>query len=246
MNLNSRSDFKLLKIFFEKEKLETKFISEEAELTKIMLPDLSAGEIVELQRKNAENYDIRRAAMFLKLLCYSYSSTGKSYACKPFSIHSLFDLIEQVSKRLANVVIENQDFETLIKHYDRDYAFIYNDPPYVDTENFYKGGFNMDSHIRLRDTLLGIKGKFLLSYNDCPVVREMYKDFCIISFSRIHSMAQKYELGKEFHELLIANYDILEGEKSKPYQLTIFNSGENAEVSNLLKGSVIHYGRKII
>lgn len=140
-----------------------------------------------------------------------------------YGLDRLFDLIEQVGKRLANVVIENQDFETLIKHYDRENAFIYNDPPYVDTEGFYKGGFNMDSHIRLRDTLFGIKGKFLLSYNDYDIVRELYNGCDIIGFTRVHSMAQKYEAGKEFHELLIANYDIMEREKSQPYQLTFFN-----------------------
>lgn len=29
-------------------------------------------------------------------------------------------------------------------------------------------------HVRLRDALVGIQGKFLLSYNDCPRIRELY------------------------------------------------------------------------
>ena len=47
---------------------------------------------------------------------------------------SLFQLIEQVGKRLENTVIENQDFEILIKHYDRENAFFYCDPPYFSSE----------------------------------------------------------------------------------------------------------------
>lgn len=39
------------------------------------------------------------------------------------NIRSLFGLIQDVSIRLNNAVIENQDFEILIKHYDRDNAF---------------------------------------------------------------------------------------------------------------------------
>ena len=39
------------------------------------------------------DYDVRRAAMFLKLLRYSYSSSGKSYASQPFDIRKLFELI---------------------------------------------------------------------------------------------------------------------------------------------------------
>ena len=44
------------------------------------------------------DYDLRRAAMFLKLLRYSYSSGGKSFACQPFNIAGLFGLIQQVGE----------------------------------------------------------------------------------------------------------------------------------------------------
>ncbi len=36
-------------------------------------------------------------------------------------------------------------------------------------------------------------------------------------------MAQRYEAGKEFKELLISNYDLYERERSKPQQLTLFS-----------------------
>ena len=85
----------------------------------------------DIRTRITKDYDVRRAAMFLKLLRYSYSSGGKSYASQPFDIRRLFDLIKQVESRMANVVVENQDFETLIKHYDRDGAFFYVDQPYL-------------------------------------------------------------------------------------------------------------------
>ncbi len=83
-------------------------------------------------------------------------------------------------------------------------------------------GFNWNDHVRLRNTLAEIKGKFLLSYNDCPEIRELYKDFSLFDFSRTHSMAQRYEAGKEFKELLIGNYDLYERERNKPLQMTLF------------------------
>lgn len=61
------------------------------ELTKIILPDLKVEEIIELYIKMKQDYDLRRAVMFLKLLRYSYSSGGKSFACQPFSVVSLFN-----------------------------------------------------------------------------------------------------------------------------------------------------------
>lgn len=186
------------------------------------------------------DYDVRRAAMFLKLLRYSYSSSGKSYASQPFDIRKLFELITQLQDRMANVVVENQDFETLIKHYDRPDAFFYADPPYFSTEDMYEVGFGWDDHIRLRDTLKSIKGKFLLSYNDCPEIRELYEGFSLFDFSRTHSMAQRYEAGKEFKELLIGNYDLFERERAKPRQLTLFDiCGIDEDYEKILKECII-------
>lgn len=181
--------------------------------------------------------------MFLKLLRYSYSSSGKSFACQPFSIRSLFRLIEDVSLRLSNVVIENQDFETLIKHYDRKETLFYCDPPYIKTEHFYSCGFGWEDHLRLRDTLLQIDGKFLLSYNDCEESRKLYKNCNIVAFERKHSMAQKYEPGKQFPELLISNYDLLERDKAMPYQLNFFDSNKDTDINTIFKEKIINYGK---
>lgn len=223
-NLNSREDFIAIKKFFDNEEFPKSYLSEELLLTEIMFPPLEATELKELRTQITTDYDVRRAAMFLKLLRYSYSSSGKSFASQPFDIRKLFGLISQLQHRMANVIVENQDFETLIKHYDRPDSFFYADPPYFSTEDMYAVGFGWDDHVRLRDTLKNIKGKFLLSYNDCPEIRELYKDFSIFDFSRTHSMAQRYEAGKKFGELLIGNYDLYERERNKPQQLTLFNA----------------------
>lgn len=239
--LNSRDDFNLIKKFFKHEKFDDAYLSEELELTKIMLPPSSAEEMIEMRIRITTDYEVRRAAMFLKLLRYSYSSGGKSYASQPFDIRKLFDLIQELEDRMANVVVENQDFETLIKHYDRPDSFFYADPPYFSTEDMYEVDFGWDDHVRLRDTLKNIKGKFLLSYNDCPEIRELYKDFSMLDFSRVHSMAQRYDAGKEFNELLIGNYDLYERERGKPRQMTMFNlyGDEDHDYEKILKECII-------
>ena len=241
-HLNSREDFIAIRRFFENEQFDDKYLSEELRLTQILFPPPEAKELTEMRKRITLDYDVRRAAMFLKLLRFSYSSSGKSYASQPFDIRKLFGLISQLQDRLANVVVENQDFETLIKHYDRPDAFFYLDPPYFSTEDMYEVGFGWDDHVRLRDTLNNIKGKFLLSYNDCDEIRELYNGFSMFDFSRTHSMAQRYEAGKEFKELLIGNYDLYEREKLKPKQLTIFelqNDDENFDYEKILKECII-------
>lgn len=242
-NLNSREDFIAIRDFFEKEVFDDKYLTEELRLTDIMLPPPEAYELREIRTRITGDYDVRRAAMFLKLLRYSYSSSCKSFASQPFDIRRLFGLIKELESRMANVVIENQDFETLIKHYDRPETFFYADPPYFTTEDMYAVDFGWDDHIRLRDTLKNINGKFLLSYNDCSEIRKLYEDFTVLDFTRTHSMAQRYEAGKEFKELLIGNYDLFEREKEKPKQLTLFNLksdlSEDEDYEKILKECIV-------
>lgn len=238
-NLNSRDDFDAYRKFFEHEIFDDEYLAEELDLTEIMLPPLRSDELKALYIDRTQDYDVRKAALYLKLQRYSYSSSGKSFASQPFDIRKLFHLIQQLEIRMANVVVENQDFEKLIRHYDRNDAFFYLDPPYYSTENMYPGGFGTDDHKRLRDLLCTIKGRFLLSYNDCPEIRGLYKEYEIFDFTRTHSMAQRYEAGKEFRELLIANYDFYERVKTLPMQMNLFDDAEKFDYMKILKECII-------
>ena len=135
-------------------------------------------------------------------------------------------------RRLAKVVIENKDFEKLIRQYDRPVSFFYLDPPYYDTEKYYQnvgeGGFQKKDHTRLRDVLMNTQGKFLLSYNDCEFIRKLYDkpNIFIESYTRINNIKQRYDNGAQFPEILIANYDMHEREKSSPIQMNLFDMGE--------------------
>jgi DNA adenine methylase len=175
---------------------------------------------------------VERAAKFYQLIRNSYASGLKSFASQPHDIWADFPLIEQAHRRLAKVVIENQDFETLIRHYDRPVSLFYCDPPYYETEGYYanvgEAGFTKEHHIRLRDTLLGIVGKFLLSYNDCPFIREIYDapGIQIKTVSRPNSIKLRYDAGAMFDELLIANYDMDERKNLQPAQLNLFGNEE--------------------
>ena len=164
------------------------------------------------QRTKPRN-NIERAAFYLFLLTQSFGSKGDNFAMnaksgrKPKDIYRTYT---KWSKRLKGVTIENKSFEELILLYDKEESFFYCDPPYVSTESYYKntGGFGLEEHKLLASTLKQIKGKFLLSYNDCELVRELYKDFKIINSKEI-----EYTLGKNAHgkskkvnEVFVMNY----------------------------------------
>jgi len=175
--------------------------------------------------------DVQRAAWFYQLIRYSYASGLTSSGSQPHGIRSNFPLIEQAHRRLAKVVIENKDFEKLIRQYDRPVSFFYCDPPYFETESYYKNvgedGFTEKDHIRLRDTLIGAQGKFLLSYNDCEFIRNLYDapGIRIDAYTRINNIKQRYDNGAQFPEILIANYDMQERGREFPTQMNLFEIG---------------------
>lgn len=238
LTLNSRDDFRVLKKFIEQEEFTEPFLEQELQLTQVLLTEPEADELADMLRTKAKSHDVRRAASYLKLLRLSYSSGKKSFAAQPFDIRRLFSLIWETHGRLANVIVENKDFEALIQHYDREETVYYCDPPYYTTESMYSTVFTEEDHQRLFRTLAATKGKWLLSYNDCPYIRNLYSDYCLFEFERIHSMAQRYDAGKMFGELLIGNYDLYERERAKPLQLTLFE-GDGMDCEKIWKEHIL-------
>jgi DNA adenine methylase len=196
----------------------------------------------QIMKTPGELPDIKRAAYFYEIIRYSYASSMTSYGSVPRGMWGNFPLIRSACARLQKVVIENKDFEHLIRQYDRAESFFYLDPPYFSTENYYEGvGFTASDHERLANTLFGIDGMFLLSYNDCPEIRTLYGKPGIIieSLSRLSNIAQRYEGGKEFAELLISNYDTTE--RLKTYaQLNLF--GTDSAADEIQERKIIYYG----
>lgn len=183
--------------------------------------------------------DIKRAAYFYQVVRESYASGLDSFASQPHSMWKNFPLIDAACKRLQKVVVENKDFEGLIRQYDRPESFFYCDPPYFDTEDYYEGGkFTERDHERLQKCLEKIQGKYLLSYNDCPQIRELYSQpgITIETTSRLSNIAQRYTAGKKYAELLISNYDTSEWLR-RCTQVSLFDL--NGDSTEILKGRKI-------
>ena len=106
--------------------------------------------------------------------------------------------------------VENMDFEDVIKKYDSESTYIYLDPPYWKTENYYSNhDFDRNDHERLAKTLKNVKGKFSLSYYDFPLLSEWFpkdeyrwesKEFAKAAAAK---KGTKQNMGEE---LLIMNY----------------------------------------
>jgi DNA adenine methylase len=75
--------------------------------------------------------------------------------------------------RITNV--ENMDFQQVIEKYDSPSTYIYLDPPYWKTENYYSNhDFDRNDHERLANTLRAVQSKFSLSYYDFDLLSTWY------------------------------------------------------------------------
>jgi len=148
--------------------------------------------------------DIQRAARFYQLIHCSFGANQHYFGLQSKDLQKAVGYLAEVSGRLKRVVIENQSYDRLIKTYDRPGALFYLDPPYYAAEGYYTG-FEAEDHERLRDILAGIKGRFVLSYNDCPEIREHYRDYTLVAVDRQENLVTKSG-SRRYRELIIKNF----------------------------------------
>ena len=106
--------------------------------------------------------------------------------------------------------IENMDFEELITKYDSPTTYIYLDPPYWKTENYYSNhDFDSEDHERLANCIKGIQSKFSLSYYDFPQLHTWFPPNVYRWEEKEFVKAAAAKKGKpqtKGKELLIMNY----------------------------------------
>lgn len=177
------------------------------EMQRLLALELNSREIfreyIHQTNNNPFLTDIQRAVQFLILIKTSYGCDTKTFGCTKKNLNNVTTYLTQVQERLKDVIIENNDFEKLIKIYDRPTALFYADPPYYKTEKYYDADFKQADHLRLKQTLSTIQGKFILSYNDCDFIRDLYQDYTIEAISRNNSLTNT---DRQYAELIIRNY----------------------------------------
>lgn len=152
--------------------------------------------------------ELQRAARMYYLVRVSYGCKTSTFGLNQRDA-SVIKKLQEVHQRLKNVVIENKPFEELIQRHDGKDVLFYCDPPYYKAEKYYDMGdasFDREQHILLRDLLSGIKGKFILSYNDDPFLWELYKGFSIEPIERNNNLGVAVGGKKTYKELIIKNF----------------------------------------
>jgi len=171
----------------------------------------SRAEFERLRKTKPETLtDLERAARFLYIqrLAFGGKPTG-NYGVSPdrggrFNITTLAPMLDDLHSRLAGVVIECLPYQDLIKQYDRKGTLFYLDPPYHGGENDYgKDLFKRSDFENLAKQLANLQGRFILSINDVPEIREIFKAFSIEPVTVTYSIAKNGPAKAK--ELIISN-----------------------------------------
>ena len=140
-------------------------------------------------------------------------------------IHTPFSMNKDMNKNwdeefkyskmfLGGATIENLDFGTLFdKYYPKEDDFWYLDPPYIiatEKGSYYMNNFTIEDHTRLRDRVNEIDkagGKFMVSYDYRPEVKELYKQYNTQTLNMRYTGATKNARKTERKEYIIMNYE---------------------------------------
>jgi DNA adenine methylase len=163
--------------------------------------------------KTADRY--RAALLFFFFNRVTFSGTTRAggfssaASLRRFTASSI-ERLAPLPQALADVQITNLDFEDVILKPGRG-VFIFLDPPYFKASRLYgRGGILHDfDHVRLARILKALpKHRFLITYDDCPEIRKLYRWANIQDWQLQYGM-NNCNLKKESKigsELFISNY----------------------------------------
>lgn len=106
--------------------------------------------------------------------------------------------ITNISKYKSRISISNSESMELINLLrNDDKVFLYLDPPYYKKgPELYMNYFEHENHKELSDYLSKLDLKFIVSYDDCPEIRNLYSGYRYRTYTLNHSVSNKGN-GKE-------------------------------------------------
>ncbi len=113
-----------------------------------------------------------------------------------FNREDLIKRIQRIETQKKNIHLYNKEIESFVKNYVPKYddnAFIYFDPPYFEKgKDLYLNFFSYDDHVRIEKIIKEkINCDFIITYDAVDEIKEIYKEYNIISFDLNYSIGKK-------------------------------------------------------
>lgn len=98
-----------------------------------------------------------------------------------FNKNRLEKLITRIAREASRIHVYNLDAHDLLRQVERILpinSLIYLDPPYyVKGQGLYRNYYVHNNHVQIRDELASLQRKWIVSYDSCNEIKEIYKDY---------------------------------------------------------------------
>ena len=171
---------------------------------------------LDLDKSNKEGYindlnsfiktDEDKAGIFYLYKRFNIGLADKKiYKTNDYDMINFTNTFSKASNLLKNAIILNKSYDELL-YYDSYRTFWYLDPLFkmADNDRYYKVCKNKEfNHEDFRLFIGKLRGKFILSYDDCDFIKDLYKCYNINIILVYSFLRRGYR-----PELLISNYEL--------------------------------------
>ena len=173
-----------------------------------LVADIMAYDVDETQARAIAFFIINRVTFSGTSMSGGYSQESFDKRFTPSSI----DRLEKIGPLMQDTKITCLDYSELLREPGEN-VFVFLDPPYYTATKSALYGKNGElhkgfDHERFAEEVKNCPHKWMITYDNCEYIREMYKDFNIIPFEFAYGMrnvtANAEMTGKE---ILITNYE---------------------------------------
>lgn len=167
-------------------------------------------DLLEYWKKNQEPDPVYKAARFLFLSNFTYLGKGQTLGLGFTNDKQItLDRFDETYDYIQDVQFLNSDFRDVPKKIslkqpeNKERAFIYADPPYLDTDNNYSQGFKESDTEDLFLMLSSSDVRFAISEFDHPKILELAEHYNLL----VLKLGERRNLGNRRMEVLVCNYE---------------------------------------
>lgn len=153
--------------------------------------------------------DIQRAARWYIRHKLSFGGLGETFAItrtQPFSSRLNRKLaLLALDQRLDKTTIEHGGWARCFERYDDPRSFFFCDPPYFDAGGAVYDGWSEDDLRKFATAVRGLRGQWMLTYQDCEQVRTLFADCTIHAVTRANGIGNRGHVrtGRTYAEVII-------------------------------------------
>jgi DNA adenine methylase len=156
--------------------------------------------------------EIQKAAAFLHTRMISFGGDGGSFGVvkksgggAASSLDHLKEKVKAFADRFDKVAVENLEWQRCLALYDGPRTCFFVDPPYIGGKQKAYKSWTMLEFTELETTLSNLKGRWILTCNDAPELRKLFKGYRIKPVDRAMGICKRSEQ-KRYAELIITSW----------------------------------------